>query len=99
MPWIRINDAHLVAQIDPDVLALPQVDLLAEVPCSRVPRGCPDPARWATCPPCGHQVFACDVCRRITDANVAKEIAVGLKTTVCNTCETRVPMPISWRDL
>lgn len=100
MPWIRISDgAHTVPQIDPDVLALPQVDLRAEVPCSRAPRGCPDPARWATCPPCGHQVLGCDACRAITDANVRAELALGYTTTTCNTCHAPAPMPIPWRAL
>jgi hypothetical protein len=100
MPWIRIStDAATVPQIDPDVLAIPTVDLRAVVPCSRAPRGCPEPARWATCPPCGHPVLGCDACRAITDAAIRAELALGYTTTSCNTCSSPAPMPIPWREL
>jgi hypothetical protein len=44
-------------------------------------------------------VLGCDDCRRITDANVAAELALGYTTTTCNTCDAPVPMPIPWRAL
>ena len=90
MPWFRI---------DADVLEIPAVNLQAQVPCARARRGCANPARWATCPPCGHQVLGCDACRAITDANVRAELALGYTTTACNTCDGPVPMPIPWRQL
>ncbi|GAA4707299.1 hypothetical protein APR04_003780 [Promicromonospora umidemergens] len=100
MPWIRINsDVATAAEIDLDVLTIPQVDLRAAVPCSRARRGCPDPARWATCPPCGHPVLGCDACRAFTDAAMAAELALGYTTTSCNTCSAPAVMPIPWREL